>query len=415
MLRSRLISICAVSLYIVSVCSASPVLDQSLDVGIGTSGFAIWSDGYQAMTFTAGMSGLLSEVGFQIYASAGTAGDIEFELRNTSGGVPVSTSDGVLYSAAIPIGDVPIDGSYAGSIPYTMLNVLGAGLSVQPGDVYALCLHRTGAGYPPWALWGATSDSYAAGERFWRASSGDLWTAPGTRDFGFQTWITQPPEHTREIPSTFDVEAQSTDGVDFTIVEGGYFIEQYRSPTEDTRGVMEFDVSDIPDDADIVSATLTLDISGWASVGGKYSEIDLHGYAGNGTPESADALNKGNPVGTTGPLTQGGPIVVTLNANYVESLLASTDYLGIVAESRWDYFQSVFFSSEYHEFIPSAIDQPTLTIQYDVEPVTEIPGDLDGDCDVDIFDWMIFQPNFGITSGATYNDGDLDGDGDIDI
>jgi len=45
------------------------------------------------------------------------------------------------------------------------------------------------------------------------------------------------------------------------------------------------------------------------------------------------------------------------------------------------------------------------------EPVT---GDLDHDGDVDIFDWAIFQPNYG-SSGMTYDDGDLDGDGDVDI
>ena len=368
MLCSRLTWICVVSLSVFSLCSASPVLDQSVDVGMGGGGYAIWTGGMQAMTFTAGMSGLLSEVGFQIYASAGTTGDTDFELRSTSGGVPVSSSGGVLFSASIPIGDVPVIGSYAGSIPYTMVDVLAAGLSVQPGDVYALCLHRIGAGSPPWVCWGYTGDSYAAGDRFWRGSSGDPWTDPNSGDLGFQTWVIQSPEQTRVIPSTFDVEAQSTDGVNFTIVDGGDFIEQYRSTTEDTRGVMEFDIGDIPDDADIVSATLTLEITGYASGGGQHSEIDLHGYAGNGTPESADALNNGNPIGTTGPLTQGGPIVATLDASYVESLLASTDYLGIVAEARWDYFQSTFGSSEYHESMPSVVVQPTLTIEYVPEP-----------------------------------------------
>ncbi|NQU74838.1 MAG: PEP-CTERM sorting domain-containing protein [Planctomycetes bacterium] len=49
------------------------------------------------------------------------------------------------------------------------------------------------------------------------------------------------------------------------------------------------------------------------------------------------------------------------------------------------------------------------------EIVSVFPGDLDLDGDVDIFDWAIFQPNYGTTSGATYTSGDLDDDGNVDI
>jgi len=43
------------------------------------------------------------------------------------------------------------------------------------------------------------------------------------------------------------------------------------------------------------------------------------------------------------------------------------------------------------------------------------PGDLDGDNDVDLADLSILLANYGVTSGATYEDGDLDGDGDVDL
>jgi len=49
-----------------------------------------------------------------------------------------------------------------------------------------------------------------------------------------------------------------------------------------------------------------------------------------------------------------------------------------------------------------------------LKAVVQLPGDLDHDCDVDIFDWAIFQPNYG-KSGMTPDQGDLDGDTDIDI
>jgi hypothetical protein len=42
-------------------------------------------------------------------------------------------------------------------------------------------------------------------------------------------------------------------------------------------------------------------------------------------------------------------------------------------------------------------------------------GDLDGDNDVDLADLAQLLGNYGMTSGAAYEDGDLDGDGDIDL
>jgi len=44
-----------------------------------------------------------------------------------------------------------------------------------------------------------------------------------------------------------------------------------------------------------------------------------------------------------------------------------------------------------------------------------IPGDLDGDGDVDLTDLAQLLANYGTTEGATYEDGDLDGDGDVDL
>jgi hypothetical protein len=44
-----------------------------------------------------------------------------------------------------------------------------------------------------------------------------------------------------------------------------------------------------------------------------------------------------------------------------------------------------------------------------------IPGDLDGDGDVDLNDLAILLAHYGMTSGADYEDGDLDGDGDVDL
>jgi hypothetical protein len=42
-------------------------------------------------------------------------------------------------------------------------------------------------------------------------------------------------------------------------------------------------------------------------------------------------------------------------------------------------------------------------------------GDLDGDGDVDVFDFGAFAPNFGTTIGADRCHGDMDCDGDVDV
>lgn len=56
---------------------------------------------------------------------------------------------------------------------------------------------------------------------------------------------------------------------------------------------------------------------------------------------------------------------------------------------------------------------PTQVILTATTP--QLPGDLDGDCDVDIQDLAVLLSNFGTNSGATPAMGDVDGDGDVDI
>jgi len=52
---------------------------------------------------------------------------------------------------------------------------------------------------------------------------------------------------------------------------------------------------------------------------------------------------------------------------------------------------------------------------FGIDMSSQLPGDLDGDGDVDLSDLAQLLANYGVTSGATYEMGDIDGDGDVDL
>jgi hypothetical protein len=65
------------------------------------------------------------------------------------------------------------------------------------------------------------------------------------------------------------------------------------------------------------------------------------------------------------------------------------------------------------EWYPGSMSAVTCTI-VEGTSASDLLGDLDGDCDVDLADLAILLANYG-TSGADPEDGDIDDDGDVDL
>ncbi len=103
---------------------------------------------------------------------------------------------------------------------------------------------------------------------------------------------------------------------------------------------------------------------------------------------------------TIGPATSGGWTLHTFTVgdfvtptNQIKVRFEASDLnSGSVVEAGIDDFQVASFSCDDFCF-----------------------GDLDGDNDIDLADLAQLLANYGMTSGAVYEDGDLDGDGDVDL
>jgi hypothetical protein len=143
--------------------AADPILlDQQALAFDRQSGFAIIPAQSVSQTFTAGLSGLLSFVDVSLYRHADAVGDVVLSLL----AAPLVTNTAV-FSATIPRASIPVDDG-----GFLRVSVAGAGVFVNPGDVWAIHLSRSaGGGAPPWVIWnfavpyaGGTAYTSLAGE-----------------------------------------------------------------------------------------------------------------------------------------------------------------------------------------------------------------------------------------------------------
>jgi hypothetical protein len=132
----------------------------------------------------------------------------------------------------------------------------------------------------------------------------------------------------------------------------------------DGRGVLEFDIGPIPDSAIITSATLELYINIITFSENDQPVLYMHGYAGNGTPEITDGQVPANLIGQSDSIPALGMISLDIDPNYIESLLAVTDYLGLLVLGDVNGTQAGFVTVEREPIIQGVA--PALTIQYTI-------------------------------------------------
>jgi hypothetical protein len=165
----------------------------------------------------------------------------------------------------------------------------------------------------------------------------------------------------------------------------------------DRRAAMEFSIGNFPDGLDIVSATLDLHLTSYTHGTAGYPLLSVYGYAGNGSISLSDAVPSGSVIGQYS-VNALGDISIPLNLAFIQSMLATSNYIGLTIIADDNGQQAAWSSYSY---------PPTLSLEY-----RAIGGDANKDGKVSFSDYLILESNFGRT-GKAWSDGDFDGDGKV--
>ncbi|MHC4180197.1 MAG: hypothetical protein ACYSWU_22055, partial [Planctomycetota bacterium] len=329
-----------------------------------------WSDVNNHPTNTADsqrfvptQTGMLSTL--TVYAKRKTDGEpLRVSLRNDQAGEPGSVL------AELSFSEFP--GSYSPPNEPTVLDLFSMGIQLEAGTPYHAVFRTDTALYHDYYysfhLLNPHPGSFGHGHR-WSPDGTVSWWPPSSREIAMQLAISDPAMISFETAPTLDAKADFSHGGSVVVDgESAVNVQQVDFADVDRRGVLEFDLGQIPDQATITSATLELDIVTITSSGDVYPMLDLHGYAGNGTLEIADGQVPPNLIGQSGPILDLGVISIDLDTDYTESLLSTTDYLGLLVLNDENHKQAAFVTSE--GAIPDMRYAPKLRIEIG-EPVVE--------------------------------------------
>lgn len=398
------------SLLICGQASAAEVLDQQYAL---TNSYAVEFDYNQRLgqRFTVGQAGLISKFGVQLFRlndSLDTSSDVIVSIGSSS--FPVTS----YYGARVPVSEIPVINSFADPVPWTYVDVTQGRRLAQPGNQYSIKVYQT-----------PTSLDENATTVYWRASGiehgynggelarqippyapSELWAYFGDGDGGFQTFVeTAAVRRTASFSAAFEYQAQALPGNSYTMIDGGSQIINRALATNDPepleqRGLLEFNVSSLPNDALITSAFLDFQVADFVP-GSKttgYSWVSIAGCAGDGSADPTRAALE-TPVLANGTIQSLGVKSFQLNISQLEAILSESDHLGMVTRALPSQFPSSFYTSE--QAASAGLLPPTLRLEYiTAEPLS---GDYNSDQMVNAADYVMWRKT-GINSQNGYND-----------
>lgn len=396
MLSKHPLVLACCSLAVASVAAAAPVIDQSHVITQSTGGRFIFGGNSPAQTFTAGASGLLSQVDVKLRRDAGDIGDLSLEIwpvvaEGPAGSIP-------LLSTSIDPNAVTV-----GTYDFVDVDVSAEGLLVSAGEQYAITVSGTAELGGPIAAWQSGRPGYAAGNLFSRSGSWRYQTSDF--DYGFRTWVDPTGAgglNEVMIPLIEDAEAQIYPNIGITSYDGNTIIvDAERTDGADSRGLFTFDASMLPEGADIQSAAFVFDMNSFTSGSGGNPVVEVYGFAGSGLPTAGEASDLSRQLGSTGPITELEVQSVALDVDEIKSLLTQTDTIGLTAYQAGPPQWVSIVSSEFAQQFPSSFEAPQLKLGLAPQPVQpDVPdGDYNRDAHVDAADYTVWRDNQGDSAG----------------
>jgi hypothetical protein len=381
---------------------ATPMLDQANVITQSSGGVSIRAGNSPGQVFTVGAGGLLSQIDVLMRRDAASIGTLSLEVW------PVST---VGPAGGAPLFSVPIDSAIVpvGTPNYVSVNVQSGGLSVAPGEKYAITLSGSATSGNPSASWWGGTPHYAGGGKY--DYDGSWYTAGANYDYGFKTWVDPDAAGGFEelvLTPVLDSEMKVyPNGFSIALLNGdSILIDRVDSNGADSRGMFEYDASGLPEGAAVLSGEFIYDMTQMTSSSSSFPGVELYGFHGNGPSNSLFDL----PLGSSGPITEFKRTPVSIDGPALSSLVNGTGTVGVMAYQASNQQLSIA-SSELAARFPASYVPPTLTIRYATESTPEpwptALGDYNRDARVDAADYTVWRD-------ASQRPGDLRADGDDD-
>lgn len=350
---------------------AAEVLDQQVQL---SNAYSVDFNYNQqlAQSFTVGTSGLISKLGVQIYRLN--------DGLDTSGSVRISL--GTLFlpifeykTVEVPISDIPVISSFNDPVPWTYVDVTMGKQLAQPGDQFNIRVaesYSTPTVGETTVYWRASGNSvYSGGAMIRRVPPyppSEFWANFADGDGGFQTFVqTSAAQHSATFSTQFDVQATS-DGSQFVLHDGDTKINAAQAvpASPDSRGLLDFDLSSLPQNALLGQTYIELQISDFVP-GSKetgFSALTVMGYASDGTPQVNDAT-AGVPLTFSQSISALGVVQLYLDVTKLDAIHPQGGHLGLTITGG--HFSTGFYTSEQAAADPSFL-APTLHMSYITVP-----------------------------------------------